>query len=143
MKKLYHFFGPILSILLVLAVLPFIPLLLSFFSSKQPQTNCCEPPSESQRMLYSIVPLFGKYITIVLLIGFALSFMYFIYGCIRYLYLRFSHKKETKKGAVKRNILRGVTGMVIFFVIYFLLSVILAFSFGLGPQCLCLPSFKN
>lgn len=75
-------------------------------------------------------------------LGFAVSFLYFVYGCGRYFYFRFSHKKETKKGTVKRNILRGVMGMAICFVIYLIITVSFMFEPLSGLACLCLPKFQ-
>jgi len=81
----------------------------------------------------TIVPFLHRLDNLVLnpliLLAFALSFVYFTYGVIKFLTLDASDKSTSRKEA-RDSIMWGIVGMVIMFSVYGIIKFVLA-SFGI------------
>jgi len=127
MKKLYNFFGPVLTILIT------VSLLLTFLLGINSQA-----PLDQPCIFYQWGPVIGKYFTILILFIFVISLFYFILGITRYLITVFNPKKKSKGGMISIFIKRGASGIAIAFLLYLLFSIVLGLS-HMCPSPLPLP----
>ena len=83
----------------------------------------------------TIVPFLQRVSNVILnpiiLLLFAVSFLYFVYGVVKFLQQE-ADGKGTEREEAKNSIKWGIVGMVIMFSVYGLINFVLA-SFGIQP----------
>ena len=84
----------------------------------------------------TVIPFLNRVNDLILnpliLLAFALSFVYFIYGVIKFLSTDAGTKSSTREEA-RSSILWGIVGMVIMFSVYGIIKFILA-TFGISAS---------
>jgi hypothetical protein len=135
-KKIYSLFGPLLTALLGLNIIliSLIGIYMQFiFQCTTWGINIdlgagkpiLRPPHPWHQ---NLIDLLGKFLWPLILINFIVSLIYFIVGCVRYLFtLRQKEKRKDKPGKIM--VLRGVLGIVILVILYLIIQLI-------APVCL-------
>src|SRR3982751_5595010 len=129
MKKTINFFGIPLTILLSVSLLLEIIIAIQLVVGWD---------------FYSVSSygsLTGASCTVILLIALWLSIIYFVIGIVTYIFNAIKNRRD-KSGFAKRMVFRGLLGIAISLVGFFLLSFILSFS-GLMLGCLSLPCMEG
>ena len=84
----------------------------------------------------TIIPFLQKVLDVILnpliTLLFALAFLYFAYGIIRFLSAS-GDDKSGKRIEARNSILWGIVGMVIMFSVYGIINFVLG-TFGIGPN---------
>lgn len=140
-KKIYDFFGHILSFCFIVIFITIIIMGISLLIPPRcpsqelvlPQLSgsgtYIPPPPPPWYQNIDIGTIVSGTTVMVFVIAFVVSLLYFIIGIIRHFLI---HSKKKKNKSVKVMILRGIIGMILIL----LLVITLYFEFSLIPLCL-------
>lgn len=118
--KIYHFFGPILSLCFIVTLI--VAIIIAIHTqipierhglglSQLPGSGTYTPlPPTPWYQNINMGSIVGTIITHILLIAFGMSFLYFILGIVRHFV---TPSKEIKGNSVKVLLLRGSIGMIL------------------------------
>ncbi len=148
----YHFFGPILSVLFIFSILLSI-LIISFIvllPSQCQSHNFVIPRLDSDQSMpavilsptppppawYDLLQRNGQFIsnvtTIFFLALFVISILYTLVGIVQYILSRLYEKKPASNSHAKLLFIRGIVGVILSFLLFFF------FQYALGLFGICL-----
>jgi hypothetical protein len=135
-KKIYSIFGPLLTALLTLHIILSILLVIYYKFNSPCPIRLFNVDLEGKPILpippppwhQNLVSFLGNHMATLTLIIFIVSLAYYILGCSNYLFTRFGQKQKGKRASGKIFVLRGVFGMAIISILYFILQLISGLS---------------
>lgn len=144
-KKIRSTLGPILVTLSLFdTTVIIIFLILGIIYSSQPYYPACNPnKSEFDKFLEYIGPLELIIIQITIILNLIIPLVHLVIGTINYFLLLVKKRKPKKTGFVKKMIIRGIIGILILILLYYLIIPLIVNLYNCEPVNFTYPKFDQ